>query len=433
MSELLGHIATPQSLTQRHALRIQDVLGGRTRGMRSWISFAGPAVVASIAYVDPGNFATNIQAGARYGYALLWVVVAANLTAMLFQAMSAKLGIVTGRNLAEHCRDTLPRPVVLTLWIVSELTAMATDLAEFVGGALGLSLALGVPLLVGMVLTAILTYAVLRLQRHGYRPLELVILGLVVAIGASYLVELVLTPLHWDVVFTQAVTLRPMDHDAAILAAGIVGATVMPHALFLHSGLTQDRVPARSDRERRKLLGFSNVEVMVALSAAGLVNCAMVIAAAGAFHVGRQDVVDIGVAYHTLIPVLGRAAGVSFVIALIASGVSSSVVGTVAGQMIMQGFVGVRIPLWLRRVVTIVPAFVVIASGVHVTDALMWSQVVLSIGLPAPMFALLFLTSSRRLMGPFRNRTWVIGAGVCMTLLIVALNAALLWQTWLAR
>lgn len=428
MSDVLESMVTPGALTQRHTLRMYDAVSGRARGIQSWIACTGPAVVASIAFMDPGNFATNIQAGARYGYTLLWVVVAANIIAMLFQGMSAKLGIVTGRNLAEHCRDTLPRPFVLALWIISELTAIATDLAEFVGGALGLSLVLGVSLLVGMGLTAVLTYALLTLQRQGYRPLELVILGLVVAIGLSYFVEVALTPLHWGTVFAQAATLRPMDHDAAILAAGIVGATVMPHALFLHSGLTQHRVIAQSNAEKRKLLGFSNIEVVVALAAAGLVNCAMVIAAAGAFHVGHRDVVDIGVAYHTLVPVLGRAAGVFFIIALIASGMSSSVVGTLAGQIIMQGFVGFHIPLWARRAITIAPAFVVIASGVSVTDALVWSQVVLSIGLPAPMIALLIFTSSSRVMGPFRNTRWVAGAAVAMTTLIVALNGVLLWN-----
>lgn len=344
MSELSGNVVASGSMTAANALRIREALSGRARGVRGWIACTGPAVVASIAFMDPGNFATNIQAGARYGYALLGVVVVANVIAMLFQALSAKLGIVTGRNLAEHCRDTLPRCVVIVLWIVSELTAMATDLAEFVGGALGLSLVLDVSLLVGMALTAILTYALLTLQRQGYRPLELVILGLVVAIGLSYFVEVALTPIHWGAVFAQAATLRPVDHDAAILAAGIVGATVMPHALFLHSGLTQHRLPLRSEREKRRLLRFSNVEVIVALTIAGLVNCAMVIATAGAFHIGHRDLVDIGAAYYTLVPVLGRAAGVFFVVALIASGISSSVVGTLAGQIVMQGFVGVRIP-----------------------------------------------------------------------------------------
>jgi manganese transport protein len=428
MSDVLGSIASPGSMTHRNTLRIRESLGGKMRGWRGWMSCSGPAIVASIAYVDPGNFATNIQAGARYGYALLWVVIAANLTAMVFQAMSAKLGIVTGRNLAEHCRDRLPHGIVIALWLVSEATAMATDLAEFVGGALGLSLALDLPMLVSMVLTAILTYGVLMCQGRGYRPLELVILALVSAIGLSYLAELVLTPMHWHAVFAQAATLQPMGRDEAILAAGIVGATVMPHALFLHSGLTQDRVTTHSDNEKRKLLAFSNAEVLVALSVAGLVNCAMVLAAAGAFHAGHSDMVDIGSAYRTLVPLLGRAAGVFFVIALIASGISSSVVGTVAGQIIMQGFVGFRIPLWLRRAVTMLPAFIVIACGVRVTDALVGSQVVLSLGLPLPMLALLVLTSSRSVMGRFRNARLTVAMGAIMTLVIVALNGILLWQ-----
>jgi manganese transport protein len=429
MSEVLSPIAGARSLTERTTFEIREVLAGRRRSARSLLSFAGPAVVASIAYMDPGNFATNIQAGAKYGYSLLWVVVLANLTAMLFQALSAKLGIVTGRNLAELCRDTLPRPLVLVMWGISEIAAMATDLAEFLGGAIGLSLLLGLPLMVGMVITALVTYALLMFERNGYRPLELVILGLVGAIGLSYLAEVLITPVHWPAVFAHAVLPVSMSRDAMVLSAGIVGATVMPHALFLHSGLTQNRVVPACRRERRTLLKFSNIEVVVALGVAGAINMAMVIVAAGAFHQGHPEVAEIETAYHTLTPLLGAAAAGFFLVALIASGISSSVVGTVAGQMIMQGFVGFRLPVWLRRLATMVPAFAVVASGVHATDALVMSQVVLSLALPVPMIALIWLTSRRKIMGEYCNRPHVILLGVLAAVVVLSLNVFLLVQT----
>src|SRR5580704_7286134 len=244
------------SLTERTVLATRQVLAGGRVGLAARLAFAGPAVIASIAYIDPGNFATNIQAGAKYGYQLLWVVLAANIIAMLFQALSAKLGIVTGRNLAEMCREQFPRPVVFAMWVVSEIAAMATDLAEFLGGAIGLSLLFGMPLLYGMVVTGVATYAILTLQRGGFRPIELLIGGLVGVIGASYLVELLIAPPDWSAVMFHAVLPRLDDGEAVLLAVGIVGATVMPHAIYLHSGLTQDRVLPRTDGERRRLLRF---------------------------------------------------------------------------------------------------------------------------------------------------------------------------------
>src|ERR1700726_1220736 len=343
-------------------------LAGRRGGRGSLLPFAGPAVMASVAYMDPGNFATNIQAGAEYNYNLLWVVLVANVIAMLFQALSAKLGIVTGRNLAELCREQFPRPMVWGMWIGSEIGAMATDLAEFLGGAIGLSLLLGMPLLAGMVITGIATYAILTLQRGGFRPIELLIGGLVGVIGASYLVELLIAPPDWSAVMFHAVVPRLDGGEAELLAVGIVGATVMPHAIYLHSGLTQDRVVPRTEGERRRLLRFSNREVVLALGLAGLVNMAMVAMAASVFHAGvHEDVAEIGNAHRTLIPVLGPGAAGVFLVSLIASGLSSSAVGTMAGQVIMQGFVGVRIPLWLRPLVTMVPSFAVAALGYDAT------------------------------------------------------------------
>ena len=300
--------ANLEALTERTRREIRDVLAGRRRGPRSALLFAGPAVIASIAYMDPGNFATNIQAGAGFGYTLLWVVLAANLIAMLFQALAAKLGIVTGRNLAEMCRERLPRRTVYAMWAISEVAAMATDLAEFLGGAIGLALLFRLPLLAGMAVTALVTYAILLSQRGGFRPMEIIIGVLVAVIGLCYLAELLIAPVAWREVGLHIVSPSLPNADAMTIAVGIVGATVMPHAVYLHSGLMQDRPAARNDHERRLLLRFSNREVIVALAAAELVNMAMVIMAAAAFHAGHRDVAEIGTAYHMLSPLLGSAA-----------------------------------------------------------------------------------------------------------------------------
>ena len=426
----MSEIAARQTLTERTTLAIRGVLGGQRRGIGASLLFAGPAVVVSIAYMDPGNFATNIQAGARYGYGLLWVVVLANVIAMLFQALSAKLGIVTGRNLAEMCRLHFPRPVVWAMWGVSEVAAMATDLAEFLGGAIGLSLLFRLPLFLGMVITGIVTYAILMVEKRGFRPIELIIGGLVGVIALCYLAEMFITPVNWGAAALHSVLPHLDDGEALTIAVGIIGATVMPHAVYLHSGLTQARAPARNPVERRQLLRFSNREVVIALSLAGLVNMAMVMMASGAFHAGHPDVAEIETAYHTLTPLLGVGAAGIFLASLIASGVSSSVVGTMAGQMIMQGFVGFRIPVWLRRLVTMVPAFVVVALGVNATNALVISQVVLSLALPLPMIALLIFTGRRDIMGEFVDRKLMRIAAMSGTAVVLFLNTILLLQTF---
>jgi manganese transport protein len=419
----------PGSLTERTRATARAVLAGRSGGLRAHLAFAGPAVIVSIAYMDPGNFATNIQAGAKYGYQLLWVVLAANLIAMLFQALSAKLGIVTGRNLAELCREQLPAPVVLAMWVVSEIAAMATDLAEFLGGAIGLALLFQLPLLAGMVVTAAVTYGILMFQSSGFRPVELIIGSLVGVIGLCYLVELFIAPVDWSAAALHTVLPQLADSGALLLAVGIIGATVMPHALYLHSGLSQARTPVRNDGERRLVLRFSNQEVVIALTAAGLVNMAMVMMAASAFHAGHSDVAEIETAYHTLTPLLGAGAAGVFLLSLIASGVSSSAVGTMAGQMIMQGFVGFKIPIWVRRLVTMVPAFVVVALGVNATQALVVSQVVLSIALPLPMITLVIFTRRPDIMGRFANGKLLQLAALGATAVVLALNAVLVLQT----
>jgi len=418
-----------RSLSERTVAAARQVLAGQRGGLRAYVVFAGPAVIASIAYMDPGNFATNIQAGAKYGYGLLWVVLLANVIAMLFQALSAKLGIVTGRNLAELCRDHFPRPVVWAMWVVSEIAAMATDLAEFLGGAIGLALLLHMPLLAGMAVTAVVTYGLLMFERFGFRPIELIIGAMVSVIGLCYLVEMFIAPVDWASAAVHTFTPQLADAAALLLAVGIIGATVMPHAVYLHSGLTQGRMPVRDDGERRKVLRFSNQEVIVALTVAGLVNMAMVMMASGAFHAGHPDVAEIETAYHTLTPLLGAAAAGVFLLSLVVSGVSASTVGTMAGQMIMQGFVGFRIPIWVRRLVTMLPAFVVVGLGVNATNALVVSQVVLSIALPLPMIALLIFTGRRDIMGAFTNGRLTRVAALAATAVVLVLNTFLIIQT----
>src|ERR1700737_46081 len=426
MTDLIDRSA---SLSARTAAAASELLAGRRAGLRAYLPFAGPAIVASIAYMDPGNFATNIQAGAKYGYGLLWVVLLANLIAMLFQALSAKLGIVTGRNLAEMCREQFPQPIVWAMWMISEVAAMATDLAEFLGGAIGLSLLFQMPLLAGMVVTAAVTYGILTFESSGFRPIELVLGSLVGIIGLCYLIEMFIAPGDWSTAALHTVLPQLADGDALLLAVGIIGATVMPHAIYLHSSLTQTRTPVYNDDERRKVLRFSNREVIAALIIAGLVNMAMVMMASSAFHAGHSDVAEIETAYHTLAPLLGIGAGGVFPIPLFSSGISSSAVGTMAGQRIMQGFIRFRIPILVRRLVTMVPAFIVVALGVNATNALVVSQVVLSIALPLPMIALLMFTRRVDIMGQFVNDRLTNITAMVATAGVLLLNAILILQT----
>jgi manganese transport protein len=431
MTPPVNESAIPLFLTSGTTLQTElaarDALDGRRKGLRAFLPFAGPAIIASVGYMDPGNFATNIQAGSTYGYELLWVVLAASLVAMLFQAMSAKLGIVTGRNLAELCREQLPRPIVGGMWIASEIAAMATDIAEFLGGALGVSLLFHVSLLCGLTVTGAVTFAILQLDKRGFRPLELAIAALVGIIGLSYLCELLVAPPDWRAALFHSIVPELRDRSAVTLAVGIVGATIMPHTLYLHSGLTQNRTAARNDRERRGLLRFSNREVVIALGFAGLVNLAMVMMSSSIFGKSTPGITDLGVAYHMLIPTLGIGAAGVFLVALMASGISSSVVGTMAGQVIMQGFVGFSIPVWARRLITMVPAFIV-AFSVNATSAMILSQVVLSFVLPLPMVALVILSSRKSVMGDFATGKGTAFAAVAATVLVVFLNVVLIGQ-----
>jgi manganese transport protein len=404
----------------------------RKRGLARLLPFLGPAFIASVAYMDPGNFATNIQGGAQFGYTLLWVVVASNLMAMLLQSLSAKLGIATGRNLAEHCRQRLPHATVVPLWLLMEIVAMATDLAEFLGAALGFNLLFGIPLWVAGILTAIVTFLILGLERYGFRPLEAVITALVSVIAVSYLVETLLDRPAWGQVLFHATVPQFQGAESVLLAAGILGATVMPHVIFLHSALTQGRIVAKDSMQLRQLFRYEVIDVTVAMGLAGLINMAMLMMAASTFF--QQGLVSVGTieeAHRTLEPLLGRAASWVFAISLLASGLSSSSVGTMAGQVIMQGFIRRQIPAWTRRLATMVPSLIVIFIGLDPTRTLVMSQVVLSFGLPFAVIPLVLFTRRRDIMGTLVNRWPTTIVASIVAALIVTLNIYLLAQTFI--
>ncbi|MET1029107.1 MAG: Nramp family divalent metal transporter [Dongiaceae bacterium] len=416
--------------SQRAARAGQQSLTGQRRGLGAILPFFGPAFVASVAYMDPGNFATNIQGGAAYGYNLLWVVVFANLVAMLFQCLAARLGIATGRNLAELCRDHFPAPVVYAMWVTSEIGAIATELAELLGAGIGFSLLLGMSLLAGTLVAGVATLALLLLQRGGFRAIEALIAVFVGVVGVAYLAEMLFVRPDWHAVAHHAVVPWLGGPDSVLVAAGIIGATVMPHVMYLHSSLTQDRITVLRHGDRARLVHFSNLDVVIALGVAGFINIAMMCMAAAEFHDGTHDAIaDITAAYHTLGPLLGNAAAGVFLVSLLASGLSSSVVGTIAGDVIMQGFVGWRIPLVLRRIVTAGPALIIVAAGVDTMRAFILSQVVLSIVLPLPMVTLLVFASRRNVMGDLAIRPLLMLLAGGAALLVLGLNIVLLLQS----
>jgi manganese transport protein len=397
---------------------------GRARAM---LAMLGPAFVAAVAYVDPGNFATNVQAGSKFGYALLWVVLLANLMAMLIQYLSAKLGIATGMSLPELCRARFPRWTSRGLWIQAEVVAMATDVAEFLGAAIGLNLLFGVPLLPAGLITGGIAFAILGLQRHGYRRFELAIAALLGIVFAGFLYE--------------TLKIGPSAHasldglvpglsgtDEIYLAVGIVGATVMPHVIYLHSALTKERVSLQNDAERRRVLRFERIDVVVALGLAGLINLAMLAAAAKLFHGSGQTVTTIEGAHAGLGQLVGGSAALAFAVALLASGASSSSVGTSAGQVVMAGFINVRIPVMLRRAVTMLPALAILAVGLSPTGTLVLSQVVLSFGIPFALVPLVVLTSRRDVMGAFANGRAVTVLACTIVAAITAMNVFLILE-----
>jgi manganese transport protein len=395
------------------------------------LPFLGPAFIACVAYMDPGNFATNIAGGSKFGYTLLWVIVASNLMAMLIQTLSAKLGIATGRNLPEICRERFSRRTSIGLWLQAEAIAMATDLAEFLGAAIGFHLLLGWALFPSAVVTGIASFLILGLQRWGFRPLEAVIATLVGVIGICYLAELTFADPDWSQVLRHSVVPSFQGGDSLLLAVGILGATVMPHVIYLHSALTQDRIVPESNEDARTLLRYTRIDVLVAMSIAGVINMSMLImAAATFFKTGQQNVDSLEGAHETLEPILGGASATLFALALLASGLSSSAVGTMSGQVVMQGFVRRRIPLWVRRSVTTVPAFVVIGLGLDPSRTLVISQVVLSFGIPFALVPLVWFTARGDVMGSLRNRRITTVAASVVAALIICLNVFLLAQTF---
>jgi manganese transport protein len=400
---------------------------GRWRGR---LALLGPAFVASVAYVDPGNFATNIAGGAKYGYLLVWVLVSANLMAMLVQYLSAKVGIVTGRSLPELCRDHFPRPVTWGLWGQAEVVAIATDLAEFVGAAVALNLLFGVPPFVAGLMTAVVAFGLLALQTRGYRKFEVAIAALLGLVLLGFLYDLLLVDVDGGK-FAAGFIPGFQGVDSVMLAVGILGATVMPHVVYLHSALTQHRVKPRDDGERRELVRFQRVDVAIALGMAGIINLTMLVVAAALFHESGLTGVDTLEGSHAgFEQLLGGGAALAFAVALLASGLSSSSVGTYAGQVVMQGFIDRQIPLFLRRFVTMVPALIVLAIGLEPTKVLVGSQVVLSFGIPFALVPMILLTSRRSVMGALVNKPATTVIASVVALLIIGLNFFLLHQTF---
>ena len=440
MAELIkAVIPQPMVLGAEHALpgelrvlkAAERSLNGERRGVRAVLPFLGPAFIAAVAYVDPGNFATNMAGGSRFGYMLLWVVLAANLMAMLIQSMSAKLGIATGLNLPEVCRDRFPRPVVWFLWIQAELIAMATDLAEFVGAALGLNLLFGMPLFIAALLTGLIAFVILGLQASGFRRLEATITGLVGLIVIAFGLEVFRADPSWGSVLGSTVVPHLDGPESILLATGILGATVMPHVIYLHSALTQKRVVGSNAEARRKIFHFEMVDVVIAMGIAGLINLAMLATAAAVFNSrGLISVgTDLGQVFNGLEHYVGKNSGVIFGIALLASGISSSSVGTLAGQVVMQGFIRRKISIFLRRSITMVPALIVIGAHFDPSRALVLSQVFLSFGIPFAMIPLVLFTRDKKLMGSLVNSRWTNLGAYGVATMIITLNVFLLYQT----
>ena len=407
-------------------------LTGERRGVRAVIPFLGPAFIAAVAYIDPGNFATNMAGGSQFGYMLLWVVLAANLTAMLVQSMSAKLGIATGHSLPEVCRDQLPRPVVIFLWIQAELVAMATDLAEFVGAALGLYLVFGIPLFIAGLLTGLLAFTILGLQAWGFRRLEAVIAGLVGVIVIAFSLEVFRGNPSWGSVLGGTLVPRLDGHTSILLAVGILGATVMPHVIYLHSALTQKRIVGANPEARRKIFHFELVDVVIAMGIAGVINMAMLTTAAAVFNSRGLTGVgsDLTQVFSGLDQYIGAHSGLVFGIALLASGVSSSSVGTMSGQVVMQGFIHRKISIFLRRAITMVPAMIVIGVHFDPSHALVLSQVFLSFGIPFALIPLVMFCRDPKLMGNLVNSRLTNWAAYAVAGMIIGLNVFLIYQTF---
>ncbi|AIQ43796.1 Nramp family divalent metal transporter [Paenibacillus sp. FSL R7-0297] len=410
--------------TNKHSA--QSVLNGDVKGLKRLLPFLGPAFIASVAYLDPGNFATNITAGSKYGYLLLWVIFASNLMAVLIQSLSAKLGIATGKNLPEVAREKFPRGVSIFLWIQSELVIIATDLAEFIGAALGLYLLFGIPMLPAALITAVGSFAILELQRRGYRTLEAGIAGMVMIVVLAFAFQVIMAKPDAGSVVAGMFTPRFEGVDSILLAAGILGATVMPHAIYLHSSLTQSRVVGIDEREKKQIFRLEFIDILIAMLIAGAVNMAMVVVAAALFFKNGLVVEDLDVAFEQFRNLAGPVTAISFGLGLLIAGLSSSSVGTMAGDVVMQGFINKKINLYLRRAITIIPPLTIIAFGINATSALVMSQVVLSFGIAFALIPLVIFTSDRTIMKGLVNHRITTLLGWIISALVVSLNLFLI-------
>ncbi|MBY9078529.1 Nramp family divalent metal transporter [Paenibacillus sp. HN-1] len=413
----------------KHRLAAQTAIRGKAKGLGRILPFLGPAFIAAVAYLDPGNFATNITAGSKYGYMLLWVIAASNLMAVLIQSLSAKLGIATGRNLPEVAHDRFSKSASIALWIQSELVIMATDLAEFLGAALGLYLLFDIPMLAAAIITAVGSFAILELQRRGYRSLEAGIAAMILIVVLAFAFQVITARPDVGSVVHGIVTPRFQGMDSVLLAAGILGATVMPHAIYLHSSLTQHRIVGRDDAEKKKIFKLEFIDILIAMFVAGAVNMAMVIVSAATFFKNGLTVEDLDVAYHQFGQLVGPVTAVSFGLGLLIAGLSSASVGTMAGDVVMQGFINKRINLYLRRAITTLPPLAIILSGVDPTRALVMSQVVLSFGIAFALIPLIIFTSDRKLMGGLVNHRVTTILGWIIAGIVVTLNLFLIGQT----
>lgn len=407
----------------------QAALDGHSTGLKRFLPFLGPAFIAAVAYIDPGNFATNIAAGSSFGYTLLWVVLASNIMGILIQSMSAKLGIATGHNLPEICRARFAKPVTIGLWLQAELIAIATDLAEFIGGALALYLLFGIPLFPAAVITGVFSFGLLELQRRGFRWLEAAVTSMVGVVVLSFAYQVFMAKPDTSALLHGLFVPQFQGANSVLLAAGILGATVMPHVIYLHSALTQRRVVGRSEGERRRIFHFELVDILIAMAIAGLINGAMLVMAAGLFHDSGELVTSIEGAFSQLDVQIGGFAAMLFGVGLLASGFSSSSIGTMSGQVIMQGYINRHIPIFLRRMVTMLPALAILWYGVNPGTALVLSQVVLSFGIPFALIPLLLFCSNREIMGSLVNKTATTVAAWGIAGVVIALNVFLLYQT----
>lgn len=419
-----------QSIENIHSKTAKSLLNEDVKGLKRILPFLGPAFIAAIAYIDPGNFATNIAAGSKYGYLLLWVILFSNIMALIIQSLSAKLGIATGRNLAEVAREEFPKPVSIGLWIQGELVIMATDLAEFIGAALGIYLLFGIPLLEASLIAAVGSFAILELQRRGYRSLEAGITGMLFIVVLSFIVQMFFAKPDVPSLLNGLFTPKFDGIDSVILAAGILGATVMPHAIYLHSALTQRRIVGETDSEKKQIFRFEFIDILIAMLIAGFINGAMLIVSSALFHKNGLFVEDLDIAFQYFGELVSPISAILFGLGLLIAGLSSSSVGTMSGDVIMQGFIHFRIPLYVRRVITMVPPIVIIALGINPTTALVASQVILSFGIGFALIPLIMFTSSKRIMGSLVNTKWITVISWIMAILIVSLNIFILIQTF---